>query len=268
METTRNQILAQLQGIYPGKQIYEIGTKFIVGTPDNVEITEEIRWPIIGACFKNTDILDKCQYVIKFIPFENTIEETIYNKLKYDNITPKLIDTWESTIYDYFRTPVATRKMMALLLEKYDGDVYDLLRENITDEQRQLIFKTIIEKNLKLNFNYGIRHGDFHTGNVVYRKRGNITEIRFIDFELSSIYDENHRLVQTGITDGDTKYFDYNPYYDLLAFVHGLYGFNIHIEFPAENTLHYLSLLGEADFELLEETRKDNYDKPNFIFNI
>lgn len=251
--------LSELQAQYPGSSLLFIGDKVLIGCFPEIRIQEELRWPVLIVCIGNN-----CQYVMKLAE-ENSIEPLIYKQLENSNLSPRLINMNKCLVYDLFDS--SSSYFTVFITEKYDADLSSLL-EKVTDKSKvEAIILDIIHKSLELNINHRIRHGDFHPGNIVYRG----SQLRFIDFELSTIYDSSYQPIQTGvqITDPTFNYYRFNKYYDLLALEWNIPKWNVEFVIPQEYRDHYMSTLTEADIEMMDEVKEMNleYPKLTFIFS-
>jgi predicted Ser/Thr protein kinase len=153
----------------------------------------------------------KSDYIIKVD--RGKFESNVYKLLDGSNICPMLLDTSICSYYDLLNGSCGTAHV--LVLERYDGDLFSLLDNNLTPIQMRSIIQTIIDLSLRMNLQYGIRHGDLGFNNIVYRNN-NPYDIRIIDFDSSTIYDNNHKIVKTAYREPQSEKLQYNPYWDLL----------------------------------------------------
>ena len=229
-------VLDLLKEQYPNNTFDVIGDHILMNCLPNLRIEEMIRYPIFIACREN-----RCNYVLKFTS-EREIQS--YERLRSTGLTPNLIDTWKcyvSWIHDPDRGFV---EVEAMLTERYDGTLYDLLVQDLSHDEIKNILQHIAQKSLDLNFRHKIEHGDFHTSNIVYRRNHDTLDFAFIDFELS-------------------EYPSQNPYKDLLTLETSFpAGYNVHFEVPSEYREMYLQSLCEAELEDMEAMANTNIGMP------
>jgi len=251
-----NSRIVKLQSEFPDQTLHIIGDNVLISCFEKLRIQEEIRWPILIVCIQNN-----CQYIMKLAD-ENSIEPLIYEQIDDSDLSPKMVGINKCQIYNLFDNSL--KYYTAFVIEKYEGDLSSLL-EIVTDELlvRGIIIK-IINKSLDLNINHRIRHGDFHPGNIVYRG----DDLRFIDFELSTIYDESYQPIKSGVSIIDLNYYAYNVYHDLLTLEWNIPYWNVQFIVPQEYRDHYLSTLNEKDLELMNEVKDENDQYPKLTFNL
>lgn len=134
-----------------------------------------------GATAKVRALCDektKCPYVLRMEEFTPTrwrgepefIQHVLVASLASENqIGPKLYDAW--TCFD-------EKKQMfvgLMVMDRWDGDLRHFM---ITDD-----IVTQVEAKTKKLHQLGYVHGDIWPGNILYRRRGNKTEIVLVDFD-------------------------------------------------------------------------------------
>ena len=178
-----------------------------------------------------------------------------YNKL--ENYAPKLYGYGDVISYNY--TDGLPRVEKYLIVEKYDGDLYDLLEQINQDssldiagknEYKRRIMKTIKDMILEVN-RAGYRHGDFHRGNIVYKRNTDGTiKLAFIDFELLIEYDRHGRVISAKDYDNTSDNFtDYNQYYDLMNLETNLVSAGIKFTIPEIDRQFFWARQGPAEIE-------------------
>lgn len=248
--------ILELQAQFPDQSLHVINDYVLIGCFPEIKIQEEIRWPVLAVCIE-----DDCEYILKLAD-ENSIEPLIYKKIADSDLSPKMIGMNKCQIYNLFDSSL--KYYTTFVIEKYEGDLSSLL-EIVTDEFRvRGIIQGVISKSLDLNVNHRIRHGDFHPGNIVYRG----DNLRFIDFELSTIYDSSYQPIRSGVSITDLNYYAYNIYYDLLTLEWNIPYWNVQFIIPQEYRDHYLSTLNEKDLELINEVKEMNTQYPKLTFHL
>ena len=248
--------IVKLQSQFPNHTLHIIDDNVLVSCFEGLRIQEEIRWPVLIVCIENN-----CQYIMK-LAGEDSIEPLIYERIAETDLSPKMLGINKCLVYNLFDN--SFKYYTAFIIEKYEGNLSSLL-EIVTNKSRvQSIIKKIITKSLDLNINHLIRHGDFHPGNIVYRG----DDLRFIDFELSTIYDKSYQPTITEVSTNDLNYYAYNAYYDLLALEWNIPYWNVEFIVPQEYRDHYLSTLNEKDIELMNEVKEDNAQYPKLTFRL
>lgn len=169
------------------------------------------------------------------IILKGTVNDEIYflNLLKNKDIIPNIISI-DDCLSDGELASV-------VIMEKYDGTLDDYLNSTSDITKIMSSLQRIIQKSLKLNFIYKVRHGDFHGYNIVYKKLSN-SEIKwsFIDFGLSMHYDEQNKNIKNNNESefsSKSNYSKYLPYYDLL-FLENYFGnerYKLVLKGPLEN---------------------------------
>lgn len=208
----------------------------------------ELRWSVFTGC-----INEQCDFVAKIILNSNDDREyKIYQILKNDDITPRFID------YKYCE--LNDKGVYILVTEKYNNTLLNLLNHDLSEGQVRNIFMDILEKSIKLNFVYQIRHGDFHAENILYKIDSDGIKLGFIDFEFSTVYNNNIPILGQE---------EYNPYHDILQLEYSyIPKYRLKFNVPETYRDMYMNSLNEADLEIINENIEQKMDAPILEFNI
>lgn len=203
-------------------------------------------------------------YIYKIL---SPTEQKFTLDLQGTGLTPKVAEVIDCTYNGV--------KSTMFKIERYDGTFTDWLQQNKGDTAAiGKALRQIIDKSLLLNKKYKIRHDDFHGENIVYRERKNKdTEFAFIDFELSTKYDDRGNVIMSGLPKNKiANHLTFDPYFDLAHFqIYGFYSpdytLNI-VGLPDTSMEHFMSTLEPADLELIEELNEENAKKKVVNVNI
>lgn len=204
-------------------------------------------------------------HVYKVVKLDS-VEFLCYERLAGTDLIPKI---------EFFKECINEgQKSLLIKMEKYDGDLGNYVRTNPTTTELTKSLQEIIEKSLRLNFEYNIRHQDFHEGNIVYKKTPSGIKWAFIDFELSIVYDEHKHVVKTGFDKRDSRLEQYNPYYDLINLEYNLLTKSNYMVLKAKKGSlkqyrdHYNSGMNEADIEMMDEIKSMKKSLKPIVFTI
>ena len=194
------------------------------------------------SCFTQRE-LNKLNQVSGFVFVGDDVvyrlesEPNEFNLIRKLNNTGLIPEVYEIKQCMYEGKPVNMMKM-----EKYDGTLEDYIKSNPNQDELIDSIKEIIQKSLLLNMKYKIRHGDFHSHNIVYKRSNNKVEWAFIDFEMSIEYDENNRLIYKSEKESEDNFDRYNPYFDILTlqYVFPDSEYYLDIVVPYDYLEHYL----------------------------
>lgn len=144
------------------------------------------------------------EYIFKF--YNNILDNFYYNEINFlmylqnFNIVPKIYDFYEGF---YF----------SIVMEKYDGDVenllYDLMQNKSFDLIKYIIQKIIL-KILLLNKEYGVLHNDMKFNNILYNNINDNYNFVFIDFSFSHIIKSVNSPMFIDIYNDDINYDNYH----------------------------------------------------------
>lgn len=164
------------------------------------------------------------------------------NLLKYTDLIPE--------VFKVEPCSVEGKPMVLVKEEKYEGTLSDFIK-GADLQQLNAAFTRIVQKALTLSYNFLIKHGDLHPGNIVYKtKEDGSLEWRFIDFEDATQWNEQGEIIRG-------KNSEWNPYSDILSLQYGLIPpFQLVGEDVAEWETNFLANSNEADIEFFEEIKE------------
>ena len=205
-------------------------------------------------------------FVYKIQEFDSN-EDYFMKKLMGTNLIPKIYEIKDCET----ETNYGKRKTKLIKMEKYDDTLYNYLDTETDRNKIVLSLKQIIEKLLILNFNYRIRHGDFHGENIVFKRVNSNVEWAFIDFEFSVEYDQRNEIIAKNYKISNESILEYDPYYDLLFmdnwFYHDKYYIDI-LGINDEYSEQYLSAQGNFELEDIKEIKRIRQNKTKITFEI
>ena len=184
---------------------------------------------------------DNFEYILKK-PSGKTEED--FKAAKADSIISTFLSAYQSKylndgyqispkIYSIKREKVLDRKMSNLIMEKFDGDIFDIFKRlDVTKDQAKNLLiemlKQISNQLILLQENFKFMHNDLKTNNILYKKinpKKPLTNKNAIfvlsDFGGSSI--EINKKFITGCVRGNDLYF--NKSKDLYLLIHILITF-------------------------------------------
>jgi len=131
-------------------------------------------------------------------------------------------------------TPTLLPNKNQLVLEKFDGTLFEYLKLNPSISEIQLHLENIVQKVLELNTIYEIQHHDLHVHNVMYRKINGELEWRLIDFELSK-----------EVPPSSSKYNPLGDIFYLMESIENELELNIYVQLQPEHEIipYYLNYL-------------------------
>ena len=203
---------------------------------------------------RRQNVMSDENYFYKVVDLDS-VEFLCLHQLHGTGLTPKVF-LYKECIHEGLPS-------ILIKMEKYDGDLSDYIDTNPTLEELTQSLQEIIDKSLQLNLIHKIRHGDFHMGNIVYKKmpQGSL-KWAFIDFELSAIYDHNDQLLKVTAKDSAEirHHYQYNPLYDLINLESNLMTSENYLVLRTKKSSllqkyrdHYLSTMGDAEMEMQHE---------------
>ena len=225
---------------------------------NNIQNYEEIR----------DNVLFDDHYFYKIVD-PNSNDHYYSQKLNNTGLTPYLIETKECVFNG--------QSSVLLKMEKYDGTLSDYLKTNPSENDIIKSLKEIVNKSLKLNKEYKIRHGDFHYGNIVYKIEPDGIKWAFIDFELATEYDKYNRIIRWSTPNNPQteQLYQYNPLYDLLLLEHDLVGPKNYIILKAHKGQsiqkyldHFLSSQGPLEMEMYEDIEQEKKNLSPIVLTV
>lgn len=161
--------------------------------------------------------------LFEFFECDKKIKKSDYNKLYKDKDNYFKLCGKECYFYDLLKSSGLTPKIIEkfpcgndylIHIETYDNTLDDYLETNNKMDAKKAL-EEIARLSLILNIYYGIRHGDFHTNNILYKKYEKVhIDWGLIDFENSRHTDINTNKIL--MDNFSYKRTNYNPYFDLI----------------------------------------------------